>query len=440
MIEHGPVNFQNWAGNQRCVVTSFFQPETEAELIELVNRARQNGKHFRVVGAEHSWSDIACTDQWMVNLDRYSRVLHIDRERQQVRVQGGIRLKALNEMLHREGLALPNLGSISEQSIAGVISTATHGTGIRHGNLSAGVTALRLVTGKGMVQDFDESRTPEELKAARVGLGCLGIIAEVTLQCTTAFNLKETAAPLPFSEALQQLPGLLANNDHVKLWWFPHADIIQVYRYNRTTEPEQPPSRLARWQEDSWVADYTFRMFLWAGRVYPPLIPSINRFVQLLHFRNRERVNRSYRIFNIPMPPEHNETEYAIPVEHTQEALHGMKAMIEQEGFYINFVVEVRFVKGDDNWLSPVYGRDSAYIGAYFSGYRGWPEYLQRFEALMARYQGRPHWGKEFTLEWPQLASLYPRFHDFDRLRQKLDPEGVFENDFSRRVFGKKND
>lgn len=421
--------FRNWSRVFSSRPQQFVQPDSEQELIALVQDAVANQKRIRVVGAGHSWSAIALTDQVMINLDHYHQVLHLDKEKRQVTVQAGMRLKDLISYLEKHDMALSNLGSIAEQSVAGAISTGTHGTGIEHGILATQVIGMRLITGTGEVLDLDES-SGDLWRAALVSLGCLGIISTVTLQCVKAFHLEEQAWPLPFDTAIEQLPQLIRGNDHLKLWWFPHAPNLQVYTYNQTDQPIHDPQSIQRAVDDHFLATQFFTLLLWLGIQAPKLTPRINAFINILKFKKDYRVDKSHKILNVPMPPRHREAEYAIPVEHTGKALLEIKQMIEDEGMFINFVLEVRFTKADNILLSPTYGRDSCYLGAYKAGNKGWMEYMQSFEAIIKKYQGRPHWGKETAFSKAEVQTQYPEMSTFQSIRKELDPHGIFINEY----------
>jgi len=431
-------HFRNWAGNERCHPERFFQPQTHDEIIAIVREAVKAGRKLRVTGAGHSWSPIACTGDYMVNLDLYNKVIRMDKEKKRVTVQAGIRLKELNKILDENGLALSNLGSICEQSVAGLMTTGTHGTGISFQILSSAIIGMKVITSSGEVMEIDE--TSAYLNAFRVSLGVLGIISEITLQCSDAFNLREESGPVWFDEALEQLPELLQRNDHVKLWWFPHVRRLMLYRYNRAEKMIIPRasvySSFLKWTEDVFLVRYFFALMLRVGNLLPKQIPAINRFICRIHLKKIQRAGKSHEIFNVPMPPRHRESEYAIPVERAADALDELRREIEHRRMKVNFVVEVRFVKSDSIWLSPAYGRDSCYIGGYLYGDKRWQPYLELFEGIMKKYDGRPHWGKEFSPELHDFGKLYPRWFDFLKLKQQMDSSNRFANSLTEKLFG----
>ena len=428
-----PQRFTNWLGNVAFTPRAYHQPASEAEVVELVRKARQTGQRLRVIGAGHSWSAVCATDGLLLNLDRLKRVVRIDRAQNQVTVEAGIRLHDLCAQLHQQGLALINLGSIKAQSLAGAISTGTHGTGLQFGSLATQVIGLRLVTGTGEVRELGPQHSPELLAAARVSLGALGVITQVTLQVTPAFNLREVRTPVSFTDALALIPGRLGEADHLKLWWFPHAARVQIYRQHRTQEPIR--TRRHFLSEDTWSAQQVFRGLLALGSTFPQLIPAIHQFTSALQFTRSSHVGPSFEVFGMAMPPRHHESEYAVPLTQAVAAITALRELIVTRQHRVHFILEFRFVKQDADWLSPAYGHDVCFIGAYDANRRGWPRFFADYEALMQEHGGRPHWGKEFTLGAATLRTLYPRWDDFLRVRQELDPDGVFLNPLLQRVF-----
>ena len=427
--------FTNWAGNHRCRPTEIHAPGSEAEVAELVDAVRDRDSTLKIAGAGHSWSDIACTDGELAHLDTLDELVEIDRQAGTVCVQAGIRLRDLIARLAERGLALPNLGSIGEQSIAGVISTGTHGTGLETGNLSSMVRSLRLVDGRGETVEVSRESDEDLFAAARVGLGALGVITQVTIDCVPAFRLRERAWTLPFDEAIAGMADLVETHDHVKFWWLPHTDVVEVFVADRTERRATPPDLLQR-VDDAGLLRPVFAGVLETGARYPTVIPLLNRLVAATYFNDYERVADSHEVFNVAMPPKHLEAEYGFPVEAAEEALERMRRRIRMDRHRVNFITEVRFVAADDIWLSPAYERDSCQIGAYIGETPGWRDYFEAFEAIADRLDARPHWGKCFFADTARLSAVYPRLEDFDTLRRRHDPDGIFENAFIERVFG----
>lgn len=442
--------FRNWSGDFSCRPQKIWFPSTEEEVQALLARAAGEGLKVRVVGAGHSWSDIACTDGYLLRLDRLRRVIAVDYERRQITVEAGMRLHELNEIVASHGLGLSSLGSISAQSVAGVISTGTHGSGIRFGNLSTFVVGLRLVTASGEAIDIHGDH--ELLSAARVSLGCLGVITRVTLQLEPAFRLEEQILPLRFDDALDQLDELLETNEHCKLWWVPHTDWIRVCTLNRTAKPPTGPGKRVAQMErvarflggdvdvsqvtDEFLNDRLYPLLLDVSRVAPRLTPRINELIRQALVIRSTRVGRSDKLFNLTMPPVHREMEYGIPRDCARAALVELRELIAREGLFVNFIVEARFTAADDIMISGAYGRQSCQLGAYIGECGSRARYFEAFEAMCLGMDGRPHWGKEFAADSGTLRRVNPRLAEFDQLRRRMDPDGRFTNAFTRRVFG----
>lgn len=431
----GETTWRNWAADERCRPAAVELPGSVDEISEAVTRAARHDRHVRVAGSGHSFSDVALTDGSQLRLDRLTRVLDVDRPSGLVRVQAGITIQALSRQLVEHGLALENLGDIDSQTIAGAISTATHGTGAHLRNLSAQVAELALVLADGSTLQCSEERDPELFRAARVGLGVLGVIAEVTLRCVPAFTLRGVDAPAPLEETLARFEELVLENDHFELFVFPHADVALTRTNNRTDQPPRPRGQASEYANDVLLTNHAFELICRAGRRFPRRIPELNRLVTRLA-GSATRVDRSDRIFASPRLVRFTEMEYALPRERTPEAVRRVMEMIEQRGFAVPFPIEVRTVAPDDALLSTAAGRESGFVAVHM--YRGmaWEPYFRAVEAIMDELGGRPHWGKR---HFQTAATLRPRYPDWDRfqaVRARLDPEGRFANAWTDRVLG----
>lgn len=431
----GAVQWRNWAGDQSCRPAALMRPATLSQLCDAVAAAAQRELRVRVVGSGHSFSDVACGDGLLLSLQSMNRVLELDRSTAQVRVQAGITIRQLGRALAAEGLALENVGDIDAQTIAGAISTATHGTGARLPNLSAQVVALTLVLADGSTLQCSRESEPELWRAARVGLGALGVVAEVTLRCVPAFTLRGVDAPAPLQDVLERFEALVHDNDHFEFFVFPHADTALTRTNNRVAQAPRPPGALRAYAEDVLLANRAFELFCRAGRRWPAQIPRLNRVVTRLA-GSRERIDRSDAIFASPRLVRFTEMEYALPRAATTQALARVLELIGRERFAVPFPVEVRTVAGDDALLSSAYERDSGFIAVHM--YRGmeWEPYFRAVEAVMDDYEGRPHWGKRHFQTAATLRARYPHWDRFQALRARLDPHGRFTNAWSERVLG----
>jgi FAD-linked oxidoreductase len=443
------MRFENWGRTARCEPHALVQPRDEDELAALLRTAQRESRPVKVVGAGHSFTDIACTDGYQVNLDHMARVISVDQRRQRVTVQAGIRLHTLMLELARHRLSLPVLGSILEQSIAGAISTGTHGSAPHLGNLPSRIVALRIMLADGSVRDLDETQ-PELLAACRVSLGALGVITRVTLSCVPSFALREVATPMEFDAAAANLRDIIDSAPYIKLWWLPHTPFVQIYRcqLSNAPVPAGPPpllTRVAQWFDAQIVNARIFEALLRSSARLPQHIVDMNRAVRSVYFRKSDRTGPSTVLLPVAMPPRHSETEYAVPIEEAPAVLRKLREVIDGPSrisfaprLRVNFPAELRFVAADDAWLSPMYGAPGQIfccVGAYSADSPDRERYFAEFEAYVQSLGGRPHWGKQFTAPARYLQRTYPKWQDFATLRREWDPAGRFLNPYLRRLF-----
>lgn len=418
-----------WGRTHQATAAAVVAPLEEAEVVEAVVRARARGGRVRPFGALHSWSDCALDRDVALTLDGLQGVVAVEGDR--VRVHGGTRLHALNAELEAEGLALPVLGSIDHQSIAGAVSTGTHGSAVGLGNLASLVRGMRLVTGTGEVLDLD-AHDPR-LDGLRVALGAGGVITELTLDVVPAFRLREVATPMPIDDAVADLDAIARSAPFVKVWWLPHTGTAIVFRAEPTREPSTF-SRTGRWLDERVVNQVAFRGILGLGGRFAGLVPTLNRLVGQAYFQERVRVGRSHEVFHLAMPPVHREMEYAVPMARAAEALGAQVELVRREGLRVNFIAEARFVAADDGWISPAHGQAVCQLGAYIGHGHDVARYYAGFEAAMLALGGRPHWGKEWFADPAVVRSRYPRMGDWAALVAELDPDRVFRGPYVERL------
>ena len=395
-----------------------------------------SGRKIRCVGTGHSWSNLIPTDDILINTDSLSQIISLDRNAKTARIQAGAKLEDLNLTLWEHGYAFNNLGSIARQSLAGAISTGTHGTGVGFQLLASMVRSFQLVTANGEVLEFDREKDGNRFHLALVSMGMLGIITELTIDIVPKFNLHERSRIMDFDEVCDNILDWTSEHDHLKMWWFPHTDKMMVYRYDKTTEPVKD-TWFRQKLMDEWVSVYFYRLMLWWGNRKPSRRRYINNKILTPFLADVDRIERSYKVFNVPEPPIHRETEWAFDIKHTPTVLRAYRKMVEDRGHLINFIQEIRFVKSDEHALSPCFGRDSVYVGCYNADNNGWTELLADFEERIGKpYDGRPHWGKEFNVGSVYLKSAYPKWNDFQQLRTELDPNSQFLNPMTHDLFG----
>ena len=427
--------WRNWAGNQKANPVSIDAPRSVGELAALVASASGKGQKVKAVGSGHSFTSAAATNGRMIRLENLSGILHMDHASCQVTVGAGTRLSDLNMLLHAEGLALANLGDIAYQTVAGAISTSTHGTGKALTGLAGQVVAMKLINGQGEIIECSKSLNPHIFDVARVSVGALGIITEYTLQAVPSFRLRALEQPMRLDDVLENAHDLASAHDHFEFFWIPHTKWALTKRNNRTEDELQPLPRVKGWIEKTFMENYAFGALCRVGRARPSLIPRLA--TALPSSGSREYVDQSFKIFASPRIVRFYEMEHALPVEGLVPALREIRAMVDRKGYLLNFPVEVRFTKGDDVPLSTAFGRDSAYIAVHvYKGMECEP-FFRDVEDILRAYDARPHWGKMHYRDAEELSKLYPRWDEFIALRNELDPQRTFSNAYSDTVFGK---
>jgi len=427
--------WRNWTGDQRCTPAAVHSPRSLAELREAVGRASQRGLAVRAAGSGHSFTEAALTEGAMIRIEALNRVLDMDSESGLVRVEAGITLSALSAALWDRGLALENLGDIDRQTLAGAISTATHGTGARFRNLSAQVEALELVLADGSLLSVSSQGEPDAHLAARVGLGALGVIYSATLRAVPAFVMRRVDSPMALEETLASIDQLAGRNDHFEFYVFPYTDTALVIERNRVEGPPRPRGRVSAYVNEILIENRAMDVLSRIGRRFPATIPRLARFASR-QFSRSERADRSYRVLASERRVRFTEMEYAIPREHGAEAVRRVLALVRERRLPVGFPIEFRVVAPDDAYLSTAYGRETVYVAVHQYQGAPWREYFQAVEEIMASSGGRPHWGKRHFQTAATLRGLYPRWDDFQRVRARLDPRGVFANAYTDRVLG----
>jgi FAD/FMN-containing dehydrogenase len=432
----GDGRFVNWARTAASSPVRWYLPTSETDLRRVVEDAANRGRRLRIVGAGHSFSRIAVPDTEAVSFDAWVGAALIDRERGVVTVPAGMRLRELSAVLQRDGFALPIVGSIQAQSVAGAIATGTHGSSLQHGNIASLVTGLRMVTGTGDVLVIGDGDA--RLDGARVHLGALGAVTEVMLRIIPAGRLHQTIEHIPIEEVPGTLASLASSAEYVKVWWLPHAPLAQVVRYARTTAPltRRPSAATRRWIDERIMHRWVFPATVELQHRRPALTAGINARLSRVYLGAASQVGQDTLMLNTPMPMRHRETEAALAMTKAGEALQGVLDLFHDGRPAANLPLEIRFVRGDDMWMSPAQGADTCQIGAYITDGPDRRDYFERFWQVMRPLAARPHWGKEFDHDAAELRPLYPNFDRFLDLRDAVDPQRVFGSDTHTRMLG----
>lgn len=425
---------RNWSGNVAWQPVEVVRPADVDDLRHVLARARAAGRSVRPAGSRHSFTPLCATDGVSLDLGAFSGIRSVDGD--VVSIGAGTPLHELNLLLDGIGRAVANLGDIDRQTLAGAISTGTHGTGATFGGLAAQVEAFTLVTATGDQVRCSADSEPDLFHAALVGLGAFGVVTEIALRTVPAFGLHQTVAPDSYEQVMQELPARLEAH-HFEFFWFPLSDVAQSKSSRRMDlgEATAPLSPARHYVEDVLVENAALAAMCRIARRSPAQLPRLHRLVGRVMSR-RESSDSSFRMFATTRNVRFLESEYAVPRAALPEVLGAVGDLARRLPVGPAFPVEVRFAAADDVWLSTGYGRENAYVAVH--QYVGMPfeEYFAEFARIVAGVAGRPHWGKMHPLGAADLEGLYPRFAQAAALRREVDPQGLFLNGHLREVFG----
>lgn len=430
-------SWQNWGRSASVRPVRVERPRSPEGVQRAVLAAVKQGLNVKAVGAGHSFTGIAVAPGVLLALDDLQGVVSADAATGRVTLLAGTRLHRIPGLLAPYGLAMENLGDIDRQSISGAISTGTHGTGTEFGGLATQVVGITMVTATGEFLRIDDEHERELLPAVALGLGALGVIVEVTLQCVPAFVMHAIDEPVPLAEVLATLDERITASDHFEFYWFPHTEVALTKRQQRLPESSvrKPLPAAGRWIDETLLSNGVYRVVCAAGMAMPAITPPFSRLAVKLT-GDREYTDVSHRVLVQRRTVRFREMEYALPIENLVPAFEAVRRLIAERGWRIEFPIEVRFAAADDLWLSTAHGRASAYIAVHRYWRADPTEYFGAVEEIMLDFGGRPHWGKLHTLTDETLRTRYPRFDDFGALRDRLDPERRFTNRYLDRVLG----
>lgn len=425
----------NWGRSVETHPARIAHPASTADVVAIIGQAVAVGQQVKAVGASHSFSAIGATEGILLRLDRMNAIIATDTALGRVRVQAGISLHELNPQLRARGLALPNLGDVDPQSVAGAISTGTHGTGGDLFGISKAVVGIQLVAADGRVHEIDEQHP--WFGASRVSLGALGIVTEVTLQCVPAFLLHAHEAPMALPAVLEQLDALVADNDHFEFYWFPHTEKTSTKRNNRVPDgtERRPVGRFRHWLDDEFLSNTAFEGINRVVARRRSWIPRVNAIAGSA-LSAREYIDDSYNVFVSPRTVRFRESEFAMPREALPHVLAELAAWFGAGHENISFPIEVRFTAADDVWMSTGHERDNCYVAVHQYWRSDHAAYFAAAQDIFTAHEGRPHWGKIHTLGAHYFSRSYAKFDAFVAVRDELDPARTFSNPYLDRVLG----
>lgn len=455
---------RTWARTFWSFPELYIQPQSEAEIEKVVGLARRCRRRIVTTGCAHSPSDLTCTSSWLLNLDAFGRILAIDTRSHLVTVQSGIRLSALCAELERHGLSMPNLGSINEQSLAGAISTGTHGSSAVHGLLSEAITELRITLADGTTRTCSPTVDPDLFRAAVLSLGAVGIITEITMRVVPAFNLRWHQTVDTDSKVFEAWgDALWKQAEFSRVWWLPHTRRAVVWAAEKTDEPAVEPVKS---YYDGALGYHIYHNLLYLSRWVPRILPWIEWFTSGMQFgfangSKATAVQRSHDALLLNCLYSQFVNEWAIPLDKGPEVLRRMSTWLNHltpddpdywepnipfsaDGLYVHAPMEVRIsdttvTSSPRPFLDPTTpSGPTLYLNAlmyrpYMLDPPGTTRYYEAFEWLMREMGGRPHWAKNFEASRPHLEAAYGKdLDEFRRVRDAADPEGMFVGPWHR--------
>jgi alditol oxidase len=409
---------QNWAGNLTYSTDQVFYPKTVSEVQALVKKCNK----LRALGTRHCFNTIADSSFNLVSSSNLNKIISLDPKNHTVTVEGGIKYGELSPWLDQKGFALHNLASLPHISVAGSITTATHGSGVKNGNLSTAVRALEIVTADGSLIKLSQEKDGENFNGAVVGLGALGFITSVTLAIQPTYQVRQWVfVKMPLSTLQGNFQKILSSAYSVSLftdWQSPYFNEVWLKEVVDPQVQSHPRDEFegakAATQDLHPIIDLS------AENCTPQMGVPGPWYERLPHFK----------MGFTPSSGKELQSEYFIPRERAVEAIGTIQAMGKQIGPHL-FISEIRTIAADDLWMSPCRHQDS--LSIHFTWKQQWEEVtalLPLIEKALAPFSARPHWGKVFTMTPEVLDSRYEKLDDFKKLAAYYDPKGKFINQF----------
>lgn len=432
--------WSNWSGSATSCPSEILQPASEQEVVAIVERASRAGQRVKAVGAGHSFTALAATDGMLVNLDRIAGLVAVDRELMTARIRAGTRLRDIPGLLQPHGLALANQGDVDPQSLAGAISTGTHGTGLGHTGFAGMVRSFRIVTPDGMARHAHPEAAGLEgrlFELARVSLGAFGIVTEVEIDVVDTFILEASEHAEPLDGVIADFENLARGADHFEYYWFPRTDIACT-KYNTRLPASETPHPVPTWRKvvaDEAMNNGLFGAMCQVASVIPPLSRPLAQ-LSARFLAQRDYSDYAHNVFVSTRRVRFNEMEYAVDLADATAVLSEVRATFNRSDQQVIFPIEVRATAADSVPLSTAKGRESCYIAVHRFHRDDHEALFAQIEPIFKAAGGRPHWGKLHTLGFEELSARHEDLADAAQLRAEVDPAGMFVNDAVRRVFG----
>ncbi|GMM53262.1 hypothetical protein DASB73_042250 [Starmerella bacillaris] len=462
---------ETWSGTHTSNPELYFQPASVEEVQEIINKAREENTNVVVCGARHSPSKITMTSGYLVNLDKLNKLISIEEHDgyTDVHVEAGIRLKDATELLATKNLALQNLGSISEQSIAGVISTGTHGASYTHGLISEQIVSLDIVLESGRVITVSDNENKELFSAVLLGLGAFGIIVRAKLRCIPAYNVKSRGYVLKFDDLLQNdiWSTVFLQSEYHRIWWYPYSDKVYVWQGDKTKEPAMSRNTKKTLYHTK-VGRFIYELLLWCTiKLLPCLTPLVEKWSFAEQFDENKivrKVGRHDTQINMDCMFKQVVNEWSLPATQGPEMLKELRTEILQKNWYVHAPIEIRISnttlpnhnskQKPDGYPGPIYGNitrplldpsplldykipgeisiDQLTMNINATMFRAFgcdpnvKEWFATLEALSIKHGGKPHWAKNFEMNvWTHPCNR-EKLHEWKKLHEEWAPNCLF--------------
>jgi FAD/FMN-containing dehydrogenase len=429
-------NRHNWGHRNVWTPCEIYHPESLEELRSVIQTAAKKHSKIRPIGSLHSSNSLCATEGVNIDTTHLNRVLKIDKENSTVKVEGGIKIRTLLKKLALEGLTLPNQAYIQEQTIAGAIATATHGSTGHASTYSSFVVEIELIDAEGNIHNLTPDKDRHVFSGAVVNLGCLGVIYSLTLKCIPLKRLLLNKKKTTYPTISYQIQDYLKSNESFQISKDPYSEELIAWFYQKTEEEVSSQTvyqvkrnliKLSAWfffdiaYPPYWLMPYVSKMYLWLSPI-------------------RNCVNYSHLILSPEDEGHYIEEEIAVPFEHFETALAITQTLIKRFGdqkLRPTLTVIIRFVEPEPyGYLSPAKDKQTVYITMISCAIKGYEKLFHEWEEAMFPLQGRPHWGKIHTLNKEKVFALYgENFTKFLEVKQSLDPKSVFSNPFIDNIF-----
>ena len=414
-------------------------PTTEAEIVQIIQTAARQNLKVRTIGSLHSAAPIPATDGVCIILDRYKNLVKV--EGTLITVQAGMKICELNEILAAHNLALPTMGTIAKQTVSGAISTGTHGGSLEHQSLSGYVRALRLIRADGSILQLDRSQ--DIFNAVAVSMGLLGIISTVTFECVPAFSLQSQVISLSMDAFLQQFDEINQNNKYVDIRYSPIADKVQIVLINSTEEPLKEnggwhPVQTTKIEKKvtDFINKSAQRLFEnyrlnWLQRL---CFEQYDKTIYSATFGRSDFVLTHFDATSTDITTNDECTDFepvgdmeiAIPYHEARAALNCIRNYFHKVQKHPTMHIHIRCTAADNFWLSPAYKQAVCWLEFWEYPHTG--KFFGQMIEILKPFKLRCHWGKQIFVEQKYLKQQYEKWHDFMRLREECDPNGMFSN------------